>query len=106
VKMAVSFCVGSGSVVKMAVSFCLGSGSVVKMAVSFCLGSGSVVKMTVSFCVGSGSVVKMAVSSAKVLRIVLSDWGRSAVCNVYRNGPVYFLGELPRALGVRMMFCC
>jgi hypothetical protein len=33
-------------------------------------------------CVGSGSVVKMAVSSAKVLRIVLSDWGRSAVFKV------------------------
>jgi hypothetical protein len=31
--------------------------------------------------------VKMAVSSAKVLRIVLSDWGRSAVYNMYRNGP-------------------
>ena len=30
---------------------------------------------------GSGSAVKMAVSSAKVPRIVLSDWGRSAVCN-------------------------
>jgi hypothetical protein len=92
--------------VKMAASFCVGSGSVVKMAVSFCVGSGSAVKMAVSFCMGSGSVVKMAVSSAKMLRTALSDWGRSAVCNVYRNGPVCFLGELPRALGVRTMFCC
>ena len=36
---------------------------------------------------GSESFVKMAVSSAKVLRIVLFDCGRSAVYNVYRNGP-------------------
>ena len=38
-------------------------------------------------CVGSGLVVNMAVSSAKLLRIVLSDWGRSSVYNVYNNGP-------------------
>jgi hypothetical protein len=49
--------------------------------------------------VGSGSVVKMAVSSAKVLRIVLSDWGRSAVYNGYRNGPSMLPWGTPESIG-------
>jgi hypothetical protein len=49
--------------------------------------------------VGSGSVVKMAVSSAKVLRMVFSDWGRSAVYNVYRNGPSMLPWGTPESIG-------
>lgn len=43
--------------------------------------------------------MKMAVSSAKVLRIVLSDWGRSAVYNVYRNGPSMLPWGTPESIG-------
>jgi hypothetical protein len=50
-------------------------------------------------CVGSGLVVNMAVSSAKVLRIVLSGCGRSAVYNVYNNGPRMLPWGTPESIG-------
>jgi len=52
-------------------------------------------------CLGSESVVKMAVSSAKVLRVVLFDWGRSAVYNDYRNGPSILPWGTPESIGIR-----
>ena len=50
-------------------------------------------------CVGSGLVVNMAVSSAKVLRIVLSDCGRSAVYSVYSRGPRMLPWGTPESIG-------
>ena len=50
-------------------------------------------------CVGSGLVVNMAMSSAKVLRIVLSDFGRSAVYNVYNRGPRMLPCGTPESTG-------
>jgi hypothetical protein len=41
----------------------------------------------------------MAVSSAKELRIVLFDWGRSAVYNVYRNGSSMLPLGTPESIG-------
>jgi hypothetical protein len=41
----------------------------------------------------------MAVSSAKVLRIVVSDCGMSAVCSVYNNGPRMLPWGTPENIG-------
>jgi hypothetical protein len=49
--------------------------------------------------VGSGLVVKTAVSSAKVLRIVVSDCGISAVYIVYNNGPKILPWRTPDSIG-------
>jgi len=42
----------------------------------------------------------MAVSSAKVLRIVLSDCGISAVYIVYNNGPMMLHWVRPESIGI------
>ena len=52
--------------------------------------------------VGCGLVVNMAVSSAKVLRIVLSDCGRSAVYNVYNKGPGMLPWGTPESIGSKV----
>jgi hypothetical protein len=56
--------------------------------------------------VGSGWVLKMTVSFAKVLRIVVSDCGTSAVYIVYNNGPTMLPWWHPRALGMGVKFLC
>jgi hypothetical protein len=43
----------------------------------------------------------MAVSSAKVLRVVLSDWGRSVLYNMYRNGPSMLFWGTPESIGCK-----
>jgi hypothetical protein len=43
--------------------------------------------------------VKMAVSSAKVLMIVVSDCGTSAVYIVYNNGPKMLPWGTPESIG-------
>ena len=43
--------------------------------------------------------MNMAVSSAKVLRSVLSDWGRSYVYNVYNIGPRMLPWGTPESIG-------
>ena len=57
-------------------------------------------------CVGSGLVVNMAVPSAKVLRIVLCDCGRSAVYNVYNKGPRMLPWGTPESIGSKVDVCC
>ena len=47
-------------------------------------------------------VVNMAVSSAKVLRIVLSDCGRSTVYNVYNKGPRMLPWGTPESIGSKV----
>jgi len=54
------------------------------------------------FCAGSGVVVNMAVSSAKVLRIVLSVCGSSAVYNVYNSGPRMLPCGTPESIGCKV----
>jgi len=49
--------------------------------------------------VGSGWVVKIAMSSTKVLRIVVSDCGISAVYIVYNNGPKMLPWGTPESIG-------
>jgi len=41
----------------------------------------------------------MAVSSAKVLRIVVLEWGISAVYIVYKSGPRMLLWGTPESIG-------
>jgi len=56
------------------------------------------------FCAGSGVVVDMAVSSAKVLRIVLSVCGTSAVYSVYNSGPRMLPCGTPESIGSKVAF--
>jgi len=48
----------------------------------------------------------MAVSSAKVLRIVVSDCGTSAVYTVYNNGPKMLPRGNPRSFEMGVKFRC
>jgi hypothetical protein len=56
--------------------------------------------------VGSGWVVKLAVSSAKMLRIVVSDCGTSAVYTYIITDRRYFFGGHPRTLKMGVKFLC
>ena len=49
----------------------------------------------------------MAVPSAKVLRIVVSDCGTSAVYIVYNNGPKMLPWGIPESIGIggKVSFC-
>ena len=51
-------------------------------------------------------VVNMTVSSAKLLRIVLSDCGISAVYNVYNKGPRILPSGTPDSIGSKVDVCC
>jgi len=56
------------------------------------------------FCAGSGVVVNMALSSAKVLRIVFSVCGRSAVYSMYNSGPWMLPCGTPESIGSKVDF--